>query len=176
MIRVSRAGRILLVAGAGLAIGLLGSAASPTRSKARPPAVEKGPVPEIAPCEAIAAQARRLGDARWASDGTSAVEGLVQMTPAAPAQSPAEGQVAIQASVRRALGLADGFSRVEVRRLPGTDVLEASHVFGTAACQSLAFVRSGPGSSAEILPSPPLKGELVGRPTPMWAGPGGAPP
>lgn len=139
-----------------LAAGVL--AASPSRPPARAPAVH----PDAAPCEGVAAQARRLGDARWASEGTAAVEGLVEMTPAAPAQSPAEAQVAIQASVRRALGLADGFSRVEVRRLPGTDILEASHVSGTAACQSLAFVRSRPGGAAEILPSPPLKGELCG--------------
>jgi len=162
MVRVSKAGRVFLVAGAGLAIGLLATAASPPKSKARPPAAARVPAPEVAPCEAIAAQARRLGDARWSAEGTSAVETLVDMTPAAPPEAPVEAQVAVQASVRRALDLSDGFSRVEVRRLPGTDVFEASHVSGTAACQSLAFVRSLPGAPAQILPSPNFRGELCG--------------
>jgi len=162
MVRVSKVGRIFLVAGAGLAIGLLATAASPPKSKARPPAAARAPAPEIAPCEAIAAQARRLGDARWSAEGTSALESLVDITPAAAPTSMPEAQVAIQAQVRRAVDLPDGRTPVEVRRLPGTEVFEVSHVSGTAACQSLAFARAAPGAPAVLVPSPSLDGELCG--------------
>ena len=153
--RMKTLGAIALAGGVAAA-ALVVMGAAPSRSKG--PA--KAPAADISPCEVVAAQARKLGDARWSAEGTSVVEGLVEMTPAAPPQSPAEAQVAVQASVRRALDLSDGHSRVEVRRLPGTDVFEASHVSGTAACQSLAFVRSAPGASAQILSSPPIRGEL----------------
>lgn len=159
MSRRSQAARTLALCLAGLSVAVLVAAAGP----ARPPAAARPPAsPDLAPCESIAAQARRLGDARWSAEGTGVVEGLVEMTPAAAPESPAEAQVAVQAAVRRALGLSDGVSRVEVRRLPGTDVFEASHVAGTAACQSLAFVRSLPGAPAQILPAPAFKGELCG--------------
>ena len=162
MIRVNKAGRGLLVAGAALAIGLLASAASPPTSKARAPTAARAPVPGLAPCEAIAAEARRLGDARWSGEGLSAVDSLVEIAPAAAPTSMPEAQLAIQAQVRRALDLPDGRASVEVRRLPGADVFEVSHVSGTAACQSLAFARATPGAPAVLVPSPALEGELCG--------------
>jgi hypothetical protein len=90
------------------------------------------------------------------------VDSLVEIVPAAPPTSAPEAQVAVQASVRRALDLPDGRAPVDVRRLPGTDVFEVSHVSGTAACQSLVFARPAPGGPAVIVPSPPLSGELCG--------------
>jgi hypothetical protein len=149
---------IILAGGVALAAVLvMGAGPSKPKSPAKTPAAA------ASPCEAVAQQARSLGDARWSALGTSAVDSLVEMTPAAPPESPAEAQVAVQAQVRRALDLPDGRSPVEVRRLPGTDVFEVSHVSGSAACQSLVFARSTPGAPAALIPSPPLQGELCGR-------------
>lgn len=90
------------------------------------------------------------------------MDSLVAIAPAAAPTSMPEAQVAVQAQVRRALDLPDGRAPVEVRRLPGTDIFEVSHVSGTAACQSLAFARATPGVPAAIVPSPAMEGELCG--------------
>jgi hypothetical protein len=148
----------IVPAGGTLVAALLVVGASPPGLK--PPAGPPSAV--VAPCEAVAAEARRLGDARWATLGTAGIDSLVEMAPAAPPGSQAEARVAAQAQVRRALDLSDGRAPVEVRRLPGTDIFEVSHVSGSAACQSLAFARSTPGAPATLIPSPPLQGELCG--------------
>lgn len=158
--------RQVLAGGAGLAALIVAVGAAPPRAPASAPVVAPATNATassgLVPCEAIAAQARRLGDAGWSARGTSAMESLVEIVPAAAPTAMPEAQVAAQAQVRRALGLADGFSPVEVRRLPGTDVFEASHVSGSAACQSLVFARVKPGGPAMLLPSPALEGELCG--------------
>ena len=148
----------IVPAGGTLVAALLVVGASPPGLK--PPAGPPSAV--VAPCEAVAAEARRLGDARWATLGTAGIDSLVEMAPAAPPGSQAEARVAAQAQVRRALDLSDGRAPVEVRRLPGTDIFKVSHVSGSAACQSLAFARSTPGAPATLIPSPPLQGELCG--------------
>lgn len=161
----------IVLAGGILAVALLVMGASPPGSKApvRPPSAD------LAPCEAVAAEARQLGDARWTTLGAAGVESLVEMAPAAPPGSPAEARVAAQAQVRRALDLADGRAPVDVRRLPGTDIFEVSHVSGSAACQSLAFARSPSGAPATLIPSPPLQGELCGGGQAHVGRAGGAP-
>lgn len=179
MSRMASRARFAGIAAAGLAVAFLSVGAAPPKPGPKP--VPGGGVaarptsPELAPCEALAAQARKLGDARWSALGTSAVESLVEITPAAPPTAAAEAQVSVQAAVRRALGLSDGLAPVEVRRLPGTDIFEASHVSGTAACQSLAFVRSAPGAPASPVPSPALNGELCGASHAHVGRAGGAP-
>ncbi|MCA6298683.1 MAG: hypothetical protein IM624_05730 [Phenylobacterium sp.] len=161
----------IVLAGGTLAVALVVMGASPPGSKAtaRPRSAD------LAPCEAVAAGARQLGDARWTTLGGAGVESLVEMAPAAPPGSPAEARVAAQAQVRRALDLADGRAPVEVRRLPGTDIFEVSHVSGSAACQSLAFARGPPGAPATLIPSPPLQGELCGGGQAHVGRAGGAP-
>ena len=114
----------IVPAGGILAVALLVMGASPPglKAPARPPSAD------LAPCEAVAAEARQLRDARWSALGAAGIESLVEMAPAAPPGSLAEARVAAQAQVRRALDLADGRAPVEVRRLPGTDIFEVSHV------------------------------------------------
>ena len=161
----------IVPAGGTLVAALLVVGASPPGLK--PPAGPPSAV--VAPCEAVAAEARQLGDARWATLGTAGIDSLVEMAPAAPPGSQAEARVAAQAQVRRALDLADGRAPVEVRRLPGPDIFEVSQVSGSAACQSLAFARSPSGAPATLIPSPPLKGELCGGGQAHVGRAGGAP-
>jgi hypothetical protein len=157
MFRRSETARTVGLVIAGLSVAVLVAAASP----ARPPATNPtAPSVDAAPCEAVAARARGLGDARWSAEGTGAVEALVDIVPEAPASAVPEAQVAGDPAVREALGLGSRDTPVEVRRLPGSEVYEVSHVAGSAACQSLVFARRTPGKPVAILPSPALQGEM----------------
>lgn len=160
----SISGRALGVGLAGLALAILGSlaeAADP-RASVRVAAATEAEFPDIAPCLAVARRANALGDNGWAASGTSAAQSLVEIAGAVAPTSEPEAQVAVQASVRRALGAPDGQAPVEVRRLPGTDIFEASHVSGTASCQTLVFARLGSGGAIEPVAAPRLSGELCG--------------
>ena len=157
MFRRSETTRIVGLSLAGLFAAVLVAAASPARPPAAPPTALSA---DVAPCEAVAARARELGDARWSADGTGAVEALVDIVPEAPASAVPAAQVAGDPAVRAALGLGSLDSPVEVRRLPGAEVYEVSQVAGSAACQSLVFARRTPGRPAAILPSPTLQGEM----------------
>lgn len=157
MFRRSETTRIVGLFLAGLSAAVLVAAAGPARP---PAATPKAPSADAAPCEAVAARARELGDARWSAEGTAAVEALVDIVPEAPASALPEAQLAGDPAVRAALGLGSRDTPVEVRRLPGSEVYEVSHVAGSAACQSLVFARRTPGKPVAILPSPTLQGEM----------------
>ena len=157
MFRPSKTARTVGLVVAGLSAAVLVAAAAPARP---PAATPTAPSADAAPCEAVAARARGLGDARWSAEGTAAVEALVDIVPEAPASAIPEAQVAGDPAVRAALGLGSLDSPVEVRRLPGAEVYEVSQVAGSAACQSLVFARRTPGRPAAILPSPTLQGEM----------------
>jgi hypothetical protein len=157
MFRRSETARIVGLSLAGLSAAILIAAAAPARP---PAATPKAPSGDSAPCEAVAARARELGDARWSAEGTGAVEALVDIVPEAPASAVPEAQVAADPAVREALGLGSRDTLVEVRRLPGSEVYEVSQVSGSAACQSLVFARRTPGKPVTILPGPTLQGEM----------------
>jgi len=157
MFRRSETTRIVGLSLAGLSAAVLAAAAAPARP---PAATPKAPSADAAPCEAVAVRARELGDARWSTEGTAAVEALVDIVPAAPASAAPEAQVAGDPAVRKALGLGSRDTPVEVRRLPGAEIYEVSHVSGSAACQSLIFARRTPGKPVAILPGPTLQGEM----------------
>lgn len=122
----------------------------------------------LAPCDQLAAHARRLPASAW-SDGYKALAADLRL--ASPVDWPVAKRIAASPRVLKALGDADASWDVKVTPLAGGALYLASMTAGTLDCQQLQFVQVAPGGALVLADAPPTYGDLcwtswaeIGRP------------
>ena len=120
----------------------------------------------LAPCDQLAAAARRVTPAKWraaAKGWPSKIKALAPLLviDAEHQPTPAEKRFANRPEVRKALGdEGDEPWTKFVDRLRGTDIHMVYEVQGTLDCQTPVFLEARNGRSPRIIASPPQYTEL----------------
>src|SRR5579872_1854486 len=107
----------------------------------------------LAPCERLSAHARGLPDSAWMK-GFRALSPQLTLADRNAKPSRLEARVAGMASVKAALSDEDGGYPVHVEQL-APNLFVASVTEGTLECETFAFLKTGPGGRATVVPGPP---------------------
>src|SRR5579872_250052 len=107
----------------------------------------------LAPCERLSAHARGLPDSAWVK-GFRALKPQLTLADRNAKPSRLEARVAGMASVKAALSDEEGGYPVHVEQL-APNLFVASVTEGTLECETFAFLKTGPGGRATIVPGPP---------------------